>query len=257
MSEMQGIRRAAEILSNARHCVVFSGAGCSTPSGIPDFRSTGSGIWTTVDPMEVGSINAFRRNPKAFYEWFRPRVEQMERAEPNTCHYALAALQRQGALEAIITQNIDDLHQRAGSEDVIPLHGSIHHSICTQCLHRVGRPEAWAWLYDDQNLPQCSLCSAPMKPDVVLFGEQLDARVWLQARTEAERCDVMTVVGSSLQVYPAAELPSLALGNGASLIIVNLSETHLDRHADVVLHQDVSVALPAILQAVNDQRGAQ
>src|SRR5512136_2289765 len=155
------------MLAASQHAVVLTGAGHSTRSGIPDFRSPGSGLWEKVDPMEVASIDGFRRNPKAFYDWIRPLVKQMMEAQPNPAHYALAELEDMGVLKAVITQNIDELHHRAGSRHVLELHGSVRTATCTRCREQLPTTEMWPAFVASGQLPHCPHCSGLLKPDVV------------------------------------------------------------------------------------------
>ena len=249
------VERAAQILAGSKHAVALTGAGHSTPSGIPDFRSPGSGLWEQNDPMVVASIWGFRRDPRAFYDWIRPLIKTMVEAGPNPAHHALAEMERLGVLQAVITQNIDHLHQRAGSQRVLELHGSGHHATCTACRTEHTTEELLERLLASDEVPGCRSCGAVLKPDVVLFGELLPMGVLFEAQAEAERCDVMLVVGSSLEVHPAAELPSRAKHHGAELIIINYEPTHMDRQAAVVVHDDLAAIVPQILKGVKRLRG--
>jgi NAD-dependent deacetylase len=250
MATEEDIKHAAEMLAASQHAVVLTGAGHSTPSGIPDFRSPDSGLWEQVDPMEVASIYGFQRNPKAFYDWIRPLAKQMMEAQPNPAHYALAELEEMGVLKAVITQNIDDLHHRAGSKRVLELHGSVRSATCTQCREHLPTGEMWPAFVASAQLPHCPYCGGLLKPDVVLFGELLPVSVLEQAQREAERCDVLLVAGSSLEVCPAADLPLRAVQAGAQAIIVNYEPTYMDARAAVVIHEDVAVILPQIAAQV-------
>lgn len=245
----QRVERAAALLRSARRAVALTGAGISTPSGIPDFRSPASGLWEQADPMVVASIQGFRRNPQAFYDWLRPLVRQMLEAAPNPAHRALAGLEQNGLLRAVITQNIDGLHQRAGSRRVLELHGHVRTATCVRCGSKVPAGPLIGQLVTSREVPRCGRCGGALKPDVVLFGEMLPGDVLEEAEKEAEACDVMLVAGSSLTVAPASLLPEMALGHGARLVIVNRDPTDLDRAAEVVLHEDVAEALPAIARA--------
>jgi len=249
------IQRAAEILAASKHAVALTGAGHSTPSGIPDFRSPKSGLWEQVDPMEVASIYGFRRNPQAFYEWIRPLAKQMMEARPNPAHEALAALERMGVIQAVITQNIDELHHKAGSRRVLELHGSVRQATCTRCGRQVPSSEMWPAFVASGQLPHCATCGGLLKPNVVLFGEMLPVGVLLEAQHEAEACDAMVVAGSSLEVHPAAELPERAARHGAQLILVNYEPTHMDDYAAVVIHDNVAVILPQIAARVQALKG--
>ncbi|RME43137.1 MAG: NAD-dependent protein deacylase [Chloroflexi bacterium] len=243
-------RKAVELLSQAQRLVVLTGAGISTPSGIPDFRSELTGLWTMVDPLEVASLWGFLADPARFYEWMRPLALKIARAQPNPAHYALAELERRGRMQALVTQNIDALHQKSGSRRVIELHGHLRTVRCLRCGHQSeSEPYLRAFL-DEGTMPICPQCENVMKPDVVLFGEPLPEREIVRAQEEALHSDVMLVVGSSLEVMPAADLPALAVRSGSRLIIVNLSMTPYDYLADVVIHGDVAEVLPALVEAV-------
>ncbi len=239
------IQKAADILRAARHAIALTGAGHSTPSGIPDFRSPESGLWEKYDPMVVASIQSFRANPRLFYDWIRPLARQTAEAKPNPAHYALARLEAQGILKAVITQNIDDLHTKAGSRRVLELHGNLRTATCIRCGKKVASEPIVRRFLEEDWLPTCD-CGGAIKPDVVLFGEMLPVDVFMAADAEARACDVMLVAGSSLEVYPAADLPFVARQHGARLIIVNLQPTPADSLADVVIHDNVAVALPRI-----------
>ena len=239
------ITRAAELLGQAHYAVVMTGAGQSTPSGIPDFRSPGSGLWAQVDPMEVASIFAFRQNPQAFYDWMRPLVRVMLEAQPNPAHRALARMEATGLIKAVITQNIDGLHQKAGSQRVHEVHGHMRTATCVRCYREVPADSLIEKFLEGGEVPHCS-CGGVMKPNVILFGEQLPLQVLTAAQQDVQACDLMIVAGSSLEVEPAASLPLMAVGHGARLIIVNFQPTYLDDRADVVIHADVAEVLPRI-----------
>jgi NAD-dependent deacetylase len=243
------IERAGQLLHEARAVVVFSGAGLSTPSGIPDFRSPGSGLWDVADPFEVASLTAFRHHPERFYNWVRPLAARILEAQPNAAHHALVRLEAAGKVRAVITQNIDRLHQRAGSCTVHEIHGSLETATCGCCHRRfeaAGRIQAFI---QDGTLPRCPHCNLILKPDVILMEEQLPRLVFQSARDAARQCDLMLVVGSSLEVMPAAGLPLEALNQGAKLILVNYGATYLDERADVLIPADVAEALPQMAEA--------
>ena len=243
------IERAAELIRAAQHLVAFTGAGHSTASGIPDFRSPGSGLWEKTNPMLVASIWAFRLNPQTFYSWIRPMAEHLLNAPPNPAHYALAELEELGILKAVITQNIDNLHQRAGSQRVFELHGHMREATCIRCYTKVPVDPHLERTILDGKVPKCH-CGGVLKPDVILFGEQLPVRVLNLAIAEARRTDLILVAGSSLEVTPAADIPYLAVECGAKAIIVNLQPTQFDAQADVTIHGDVAEILPRIAEAV-------
>lgn len=243
-----GVARAADILRTARRAVVLTGAGISKPSGIPDFRGDG-GIWERQDPQEVASLRSFQTDPRRFYDWFRPLLEHMIAAHPNPAHLALAKLERDAKLRAVITQNIDGLHQRAGSREVYELHGHLRSATCMSCDRRVPAEPLLARVRRGE-VPRCD-CGGPFKPDVVLFDELLPRGLYWLAQHAIETCDAMIVAGTSLEVYPASEMPLAAVRRGARIIVVNKEPTYLDEHADVVLHEDVAAALPAIVEQVH------
>lgn len=239
------LERAAALLKSASHTVVLTGAGISTPSGIPDFRSPGSGLWEKDDPMEVASIYALRRDPQRFYQWVRPLVALMRQAQPNPAHVALARLEAAGRIQAIITQNIDGLHQRAGSRVVLELHGHLRTATCLNCFRQVPA-ENLEEVVERGEVPICSLCGGVMKPDAILFGEQLPTEVFIAAMEHARRADLMLVVGSSLMVMPAAKLPAVTHASGGSLLIFNQQSTYADAFAAAVFHADVVETLPRL-----------
>lgn len=248
------IKQGAELIHQSRHMAAFTGAGHSTQSGIPDFRSPDSGLWEKHDPMLVASIWAFRLNPKNFYDWIRPMVDTLSNAEPNPAHDAMAELEQLGHLQVVITQNIDDLHQRAGSRRVLELHGHLREATCVRCYKKVSIDPAVEQRIRNGQVPHCE-CGGVMKPDVILFGEQLPIRVLNQAMDEARRCDLILVAGSSLEVTPAADIPFLAVDSGAKAIMVNLEPTAFDSRADIVIHGDVAEILPRLVEAVSAMGG--
>lgn len=243
-------QQAVELLKVARRVVALTGAGISTPSGIPDFRSPETGLWSQSDPLEIASIWGFRDKPQRFYDWFRSLTRDIVSARPNSAHQALVELEKLGKVFCLITQNIDQLHQRAGSNNVLELHGHLRTLTCLRCRFH-DAAETYLHLFVNTGaLPLCPNCGSILKPDVVLFGEPLPESILLAAQEETLRCDLMLVVGSSLEVMPAADLPPLAVRRGARLIIVNLGATPYDHLADVVLNGDVAAVLPALVKQV-------
>ena len=234
----------ADLLRDRQPCVVLTGAGVSTESGIPDFRSPG-GIWARYDPMEYATIDAFRRDPAKVWDFYGRRLGVLADARPNAAHEALADLERRGFVRAIVTQNIDRLHERAGSQDVIEVHGSIRTSSCLVCGERAG--------FDDvvQRLPvpRCSQGHV-LKPDVVMFGELLPVDAIERATRLAQEAALMLVVGSSLEVYPVAGLPDATLRAGGRLAIVNRDETPYDGEADLVVRAGAGETLAAVASAL-------
>jgi NAD-dependent protein deacetylase/lipoamidase len=231
VSQPESVERLAELIRARRPCVVLTGAGISTESGIPDFRSP-TGIWAKYDPMEYATIEAFRRDPVKVWEFYALRFEVLTRAEPNAGHLALAELERAGFVEAVVTQNIDGLHARAGSQDVIEVHGSIRTASCLECGEQVSLEELVSALRDVP-APACSRCGSVLKPDVVMFGELLPAAAMERAGELARRARLLLVVGSTLEVYPVAGLPDETVSAGGALAIINRGSTPFDRLADV------------------------
>jgi NAD-dependent deacetylase len=244
------IEFAADLFRSARRAVVLTGAGLSTPSGIPDFRSEGTGLWSRDEPLMVASLSTFRTAPEKFFQWFRPLASQIFNAQPNAAHLAMAEMEKAGRVHSVITQNIDMLHQKAGSKNVIEMHGTMRTLTCSQCYHQA---EAFPYIgafVECGEMPRCPKCGSVMKPDVILFGEQLPQSAWYTAQRDARECDLMMVAGSSLEVLPVAGLPMQALDRGAHLIIVNNSPTYLNVRADVTILENVAGIIPAIAERV-------
>lgn len=240
------IRRVAHLIRASRHVVALTGAGVSTPSGIPDFRSPSSGLWTKVDPMVVASIWGFHSSPEVFYRWFMPVARQIRAAKANPAHYALAQMERLGRLQTLLTQNIDALHQQAGSRNVVELHGHLRSATCLECRFSVATEEIWP-IAERGQVPRCPQCGGLLKPDVTLFGEPLDYESLRTAQEEALRCDLLLAIGSSLEVEPAADLPFLARRRGATIVLINRQPTEADAIAEVVVRGDVASVLPQIV----------
>jgi NAD-dependent deacetylase len=230
--------------------VALTGAGISTPSGIPDFRSERSGMWKHADPLEVASLWGFHDHPERFYAWFGPLMQSAMKAKPNAAHRALARLEAAGRLAAVITQNIDSLHQHAGSRCVFELHGHTRTATCLGCGQRVAAGPLLLAVLDGRPATPCAACGGLMKPDVVLFGEPLPYEIVARSQAEALQCDVMLVIGTSLEVMPAADLPLLARRRGARLVLVNLTPTPLDASMDVIVRMDVEAALERLARGV-------
>jgi NAD-dependent deacetylase len=244
-----GIGRLAELVGESECTVALTGAGVSVPSGIPDFRTPETGLWANVDPMEVAHIDVFERDPARFWSYYRPRFNTLGDKRPNGAHEALAELERRGALEGVITQNIDRLHRAAGSQNVVEVHGSIETSSCTRCMASFTVEEVDG-LFDEQGVARCSTCSGAVKPDVVLFGELLPQSAMAMAQHLAERADLMLCVGSSLAVHPVAALPRLTLERGGRLAIVTKGPTPYDDDAELKLEGEVDAELEALLAAL-------
>lgn len=240
------IEQFAREIRTADQTVAFTGAGISTPSGIPDFRSDG-GIWEQYDTRQF-HIRSFDRDPAAFWERMLDLYEHSFGGDPapNAAHSALATLEQRNLLDRVITQNADGLHQDAGSDDVLELHGNLQQMVCLSCRHREPMERARELGADDLP-PECDRCGEPLKPDGVLFGEQLPRHALYESQALAEQSDVFIVAGSSLTVEPAASLPAAAADHGATLAIVNLDPTPLDEAASYTFHEDVTTVLPQIV----------
>jgi NAD-dependent deacetylase len=243
------VAELASLIREAQSVVALTGAGISVPSGIPDFRTPGSGLWEKVDPFEVAHIDAFHRDTRRFWSFYRPRFAALADKQPNRAHVALAELEARGLLGAVITQNIDRLHGKAGSERVIEVHGSIASSSCTSCeasypLESVGE------IFDSDGIATCACCMGKVKPDVVLFGELLPAAAIAEAQALCADADLLLCVGSSLEVHPVAALPELTLAGGGRLAIVTHGPTPYDDEATVRLDGDVEEELAAVLAAI-------
>ena len=235
----------AELIESNQPCVALTGAGVSTESGIPDFRSAG-GIWERFDPYEVASIDAFHRDPARVWEFYALRLDVLADAKPNAAHHALAQLERAGRVRAVVTQNVDLLHAAAGSRDVIEVHGTIARARCLRC-GTVVEGEALRALLP---LPQCPSCGAVPKPDVVMFGELLPVGAFERAAELAREAALLLVVGSSLEVWPVAGLPEETLANGGKLAIVNRDPTAYDARAALVVHAAAGETLAACAAAL-------
>ncbi len=244
------VERLAGLIRSAGSVVALTGAGISVPSGIPDFRSPGTGLWENVNPMEVAHIDAFRADPRRFWHFYGQRFQTLEDKEPNDAHRALVELERRGHLDAIVTQNIDRLHRVAGSRDLVEVHGTIDHSSCLRDGAQYPLDDVRARLAaDPDGVPRCD-CGAPLKPDVVLFGEFLPEGALERAFTLAAGADLLLCIGSSLEVYPIAQLPALTRQAGGAVAIVTQGQTPFDDRAAVRLSGDVVAELRALVAAL-------
>ena len=240
----------ADLLAGAEYAVVLTGAGISTESGIPDFRSPG-GVWTTVDPMEVSSMQTFLTNPERFWSFHRPRIDMLRSVEPNPAHHAVVEMERRGIVKAVLTQNIDGLHAAAGSRELVQMHGGLDRGMCLRCGARIPFDDLVARADASPNgVPVCD-CGFPLKSGVVMFGENLPADEIAAAFDHAERADVMLVVGSSLLVAPVSQLPAVVLDRGGALAILTEGDTPYDDHAAVRLHGRAAVQLTEMLAALD------
>jgi len=243
-------QRLADLVRAAGSVVALTGAGISVPSGIPDFRSPGTGLWEKVDPMEVAHIDVFRREPERFWRFYGHRFQALRDKRPNGAHAVLAELERRGLLDAVITQNIDGLHAAAGTRELVEVHGSIRSSSCPACgsvhpLEAVRTRQAAG----EHGVPRCD-CGEALKPDVVLFGEYLPDAALERAAELARGAELMLCIGSSLEVYPVAQLPLLTLHQGGQVAVVTQGPTPLDHQAVVKLDGDVVEELEGVLDAL-------
>lgn len=239
------LERLTELVRERQPCVALTGAGISTESGIPDFRSAG-GVWTRYAPTEVAYIDALRRDPARVWEFYALRLDALAAAEPNDGHRALAELEEQGWIRAVVTQNVDGLHQRAGSREVVEVHGSLREAECMACGVRMPMADAVAEL----PLPACPECGEVLKPGVVMFGELLPAEAMERAQRLAAETGLLLVVGSSLEVHPVAALPGETLAAGGALAIVNRGGTPWDARAELVLDAGAGETLSALAAAL-------
>lgn len=236
------------MLQEAQYAVALTGAGVSTDSGIPDFRSPTSGLWAQYNPMEVASLGGLRSNPARFYEFWRRRFAKLADALPNTTHTMLAELEAHGYLKSVITQNIDDLHRRSGSKRVLEVHGNYTRGLCLGCKKPYTIQEIFA-KFERHRVPLCDDCKNLLKPDVVLFGELLTPD-FDRALDEIERCDLLLVLGTSLEVYPVAALVPQAKRHGAQIAIMNRDKTPFDSIADLVIQSELQPVMLQLRQAL-------
>jgi NAD-dependent deacetylase len=245
-----GVERLAELIREAGSVVALTGAGISVPSGIPDFRSPGSGLWENVDPMEVAHIDAWRADPERFWHFYGSRFQTLRDKQPNGAHRVLVELEERGRLDAVVTQNIDRLHRRAGTRELVEVHGTIDHSSCLDCGAQYPLEDVQRRLEASPvSVPGCD-CGQPLKPDVVLFGEFLPEGALERAYALAAGADLLLCVGSSLEVHPVAQLPGVTRQAGGQVAIVTAGPTPWDVHAAVKLDGDVVAELEAVLAAL-------
>jgi NAD-dependent deacetylase len=232
-------------LREAKRIVAFTGAGISAESGLSTFRDAQTGLWAKYRPEDLATPQAFRRNPRMVWEWYEWRRGFVAQAEPNPGHHALARIEAARPGFLLATQNVDGLHARAGSRNLVELHGNIRRTICFDHRHL-----AESWDPADEPPPHCSQCGGLLRPDVVWFGEALPEGALRRAQEAAAQCDLFLSIGTSTMVYPAAELPFIAGSNGATVVEINPDVTPLSRLADFVLREKAGVALPAIAAAM-------
>ncbi|NVM16598.1 MAG: NAD-dependent deacylase [Candidatus Lokiarchaeota archaeon] len=248
--EKKKIQYAAELILNSKDAIALTGAGISTESGIPDFRSEG-GLWEKYKPEIYGNIEAFLKNPAKFWEMAKKIAPNIFKAKPNPGHYALAELEKLDLIKAVITQNIDELHQKAGSIIVYEVHGSVNRFSCLGCKASYTKEQILRKLKRERkNGPSCEYCAAPLKPSVVLFGEGLPRFEVYQSQALAQKADIMLIAGSSLSVAPICDLPLYTLREKGDLIIVNDQPTDLDEKATVVFRHKTGTILPLLVEEI-------
>lgn len=225
------IDRVVELLKSSQYAMALTGAGVSTESGIPDFRSQGVGLWEKVNPAQMASVSYMLSNPKDFFKFNIPLWSECTKARPNITHYVLAAMEKAGYIRGVITQNIDNLHYKAGSTNLFEVHGHLRTARCINCAKKYDIKELILQFSDGINPPRCKKCGNLIRPDVVLFGDSMSVEFY-RALEQVENCDLLIVAGSSLQVYPVAELPLYC----KNLVIINQEPTPFDNRAKVVIH---------------------
>ena len=251
------IEQVAEILFQHPLCVALTGAGLSTPSGLPDFRSPDKGLWEQLEKMPDSisagmTLQGFKVNPEAFYNRFRSFLEKILSAKPNPAHIALAELEACGYIQAIITMNGDMLHQKAGSQKVIEIHGTIDKAICISCYRSDEGMYHWQQYIENGKIPQCRHCGGVMKPDVILTGEQLPVQMVLKAKKLLRECDVIMAVGTSFSGGPIMNWIERACEQGKKMMIFNLNPTIMDSVAEIVIRADIAKILPAIVEKLGN-----
>ncbi|MBW4792961.1 SIR2 family NAD-dependent protein deacylase [Pseudomonas tolaasii] len=252
---MDDMSRATQALRAARKVVFFTGAGISAESGIPTFRDKLTGLWAKHDPQRLETAAAFRENPSLVWGWYIWRRNQAKQAKPNAAHHMVTHLADSGRSVFVVTQNIDDLHERAGSRNVLHLHGSLATPICFACKRPADLTNEQAAISDEFELiqpPRCRRCNGRLRPGVVWFGEDLPYGAWKTAMAEVKSCNVLISVGTSGVVRPAADIPEIAMAAGATVIHVNLSDVTLGNPNELMLVGPAAKVLPLLLLAVND-----
>lgn len=245
------IQKIAQLITNSENIIALTGAGMSTESGIPDFRSPGTGLWEKVNPDEFASIHSYVSDTGKNLKFMLDMGMQIFKSKPNKGHKSLTKLQKLGKLNGVLTQNIDGLHKRAKTENVIELHGTAHEAICMRChaIYPITKLINQV-LKSISRSPSCEACNGLLKPNAIFFGEPLHSETLSQADKMIEKCDLLIVLGSSLLVYPVAFYPRKALANGSKLVIINIQETDMDDHAEVVIHERIGEVMPKIVEIV-------
>lgn len=253
ISNQRKIEQVAKILLQHSPCVALTGAGLSTQSGLPDYRSPDKGLWEQLEKMPdstsmLMTLQGFKENPEVFYSRFRSFLEKILSAKPNPAHIALAELEVCGYIQAIITMNGDLLHQKAGSQNVIEMHGTVDRAICISCYQPDEGIYHWQQYLENGKVPQCRHCGGIMKPDVILTGEQLPVKMVMKAKKLIHESNMILAVGTSFSGGPVMSWIEKACEQGKKIVIINLSPTILDTVAEVVIRTDVVEVLPALLE---------
>jgi len=251
MSELDiKIEKFAQLILKARKVIALTGAGMSTESDIADFRTPGTGLWEKVDPYEFGSVNSYVANTSKNLKFMLEMGMNIFKAKPNKGHKMLTKLQKMNKLNGILTQNIDALHQKAHTKNIVELHGTAHEAICMRCKKISPITTMINQVLNGKDSPSCGVCNGLLKPNAIFFGEPLRSEVLIKADAMVANCDLFIVLGSSLVVYPAAIYPQKALSLGAKVAIINIQETDIDKHAEVVIHAKIGDILPKIVDIV-------
>jgi len=243
----------ADLIVESENIVVLTGAGMSTESGIPDFRSPGTGLWTKVDPNQMASIHSYVSDTSKNLKFMLEMGMNIFKSKPHKGHKALTKLQKMNKLEGVMTQNIDGLHQRARTENVIELHGTANEAICMRCNTVYPITTLINQVLHENTQPTCQKCNGLLKPNAVFFGEALDSDVLAKADRMIANCDLLIVLGSSLLVYPVAFYPRKTISSGAKLAIINIQNTDLDSAAEIVIHSKIGDVLPKIVEKVKEK----
>lgn len=246
------IGKIAKLIQNSNNIVILTGAGMSTESGIADFRSPNTGLWEKVDPYEFGSINSYVANTSKNLKFMLEMGMTIFRAKPNKGHKAITKLQKMGKLKGVITQNIDGMHQKAHTKNIVELHGTANEARCIRCHKVFPITTMINQVLRGNYSPSCEECNGLLKPNAIFFGEPLLSETLINADKMIEDCDLMIVLGSSLLVYPAAHYPDKTLALGAKLVIINIQETHIDNYAEVVIHEKIGDVFPQIVEKVKN-----
>jgi len=245
---MKLTREEIKVLAEARRVAVLTGSGISAESGIPTFRGE-NGIWTKLNPEELANFNAFLKNPELVSAWYSHRREIIRESKPNAAHLALAELEGMYEDFTLITQNIDNLHQRAGSRNVCELHGNIERNYCINCGTRYDGED-----FEENDSFHCRKCGGLIRPDIVWFGEMLPHHEWEKSEQAAGRSDVMYVIGTSAVVYPAAQLPLIAKRNGSFIVEINIEPTPVSEYADISIYESSASAMPELLKLIKEYK---